>query len=160
MRREDVKTVIAYYFGIPVMRAELAVERVELENEYNGLRGMSMDGMPHSSMPRKPVEELTERVDARNVWSGLEAVSVRARVLEADQEKVKDCLDTIKGEYKQMIFSKYRDKYSWPQIAARMGTTERTVKRWCGKALDRLGEALEEMPMVEELLGRASRARV
>ena len=33
MRRKDVKRVIAYYFGIPAMRAELAVEREELEDE-------------------------------------------------------------------------------------------------------------------------------
>ncbi len=160
MRREDVKTIIAYYFGIPAMRAELAVERAELEDEYNGLRGTAMDGMPHSSTLGKPTEELAERADARNVRGRLEAVSVRAHVLEADREKVQDCLDAIKGEYKRLIFAKYRDRYSWPQIAVRMGTTDRTVTRWRDKALDRLGEALEETPMVEELLGRASRARV
>jgi len=37
MRRKDVKTVIAYYFGIPAMRVLLADERAELEDEYNGL---------------------------------------------------------------------------------------------------------------------------
>ena len=31
MRRRDVKKIIAYYFGIPEMREELAVEREELE---------------------------------------------------------------------------------------------------------------------------------
>ena len=39
MRRKDVKTIIAYYFEIPAMRAVLAVERAELEDEYDGLRG-------------------------------------------------------------------------------------------------------------------------
>ena len=34
MRRKDVKTVIAYYFGIPAMRVLLADERAELEYEY------------------------------------------------------------------------------------------------------------------------------
>ena len=32
MRRKDVKTVIAYYFGIPAMRVLLADERAELED--------------------------------------------------------------------------------------------------------------------------------
>ena len=50
MRRKDVKRVIAYYFGIPAMRAELAVEREELEDEYDGLRGTAYDGAPHSSL--------------------------------------------------------------------------------------------------------------
>ena len=44
MRRKDVKTVITYYFGIKAMRKVLAVEWAELEDEYNGLRGMSFDG--------------------------------------------------------------------------------------------------------------------
>ena len=43
MRRKDVKRIIAYYFGIPAMRAELAVERAELEDEYDGLRGTSYE---------------------------------------------------------------------------------------------------------------------
>ena len=67
MRRKDVKTIIAYFFGIPAQRRLLDQERAELEAEYNGLRGTSYDGMPHSSTPGKPVEELAERVDAGNV---------------------------------------------------------------------------------------------
>jgi len=160
MRRRDVKTIIAYYYGIPAQRQLLDRERDELEAEYNGLRGTSMNGVPHSSTPGKPTEELTERVDVWNVWGKMEAVSVRARVLEVDREKVQDCLDAIKGEYKRLICSRYRDKYSWSKIAAAVGVQERTVYRWHDKALDRLGEALEETPMVEELLGRASRARL
>lgn len=40
------------------------------------------------------------------------------------------------------------------------GVPDRTIRRWYDKALDRLGEALEEVPMADELLLRASRARV
>lgn len=160
MRRKDVKTIIEYYCGIPTMRAELAVERAKLEGEYNGLRGTSMDGAPHRSTPGKPTEELAERLDTRNVRGRLEDISVRDRVLKTDREKVENCLDAIKGEYKRLIFFKYRDKYSWPKISVKIGAPDRTVRRWHNKALDRLGEAMEETPMVEELLGRASRARV
>ena len=41
MRRKDVKTIIAYFYGIPAMRRMLADEQAELEDEYNGLRGTS-----------------------------------------------------------------------------------------------------------------------
>ncbi len=160
MRRKDVKTVIAYYYGIPAMRAELAVERAELENEYNGLRGTSLDGMPHSPMPGKPTEELAERVVTKNVWGRLEAISVRVRVLETDLEKIQGCLDALKGEYKRLILYHYQNGYSWAKIALKFGVPERTIYRMNDKALDRLGELLEETPMVEEILGRASRARV
>ena len=111
MRRKDVKTIIAYFYGIPAQRRLLDQERAELEAEYNGLRGTSYDGMPHSSTPGKPVETLAERADAGTVWG-------------------------------------------------KLGITERTAKRWGERALDRLGEALEEVSMPDEILSRASRARV
>lgn len=151
--------IFAYYFGIPAMRAELAVERAELEDEYDGLRGTSYDGAPHSSTPGKPTEELAARVDARNVWNRLEKIAVRDHVLIVDRENIRGCLDVLKGEYKKLIFAKYRDKYSWARIAASNGIPDRTARWQHDKALDRLGEALEEVPMADELLGRASRAR-
>lgn len=160
MRRKDVKTIITYFFGIPAQRRLLDQERAELEGEYSGLRGMSLDGMPHSSTPGKPVEELAERVDAGNVWGKLETVTVRAHVLEADREKIQDCLNAINGEYTRLILYRYRDKYSWVKIGIKLGITERTAKRRGDRALDRLGEALEEVSMPDEILGRASRARV
>lgn len=160
MRRKDVKTIIAYFYGIPEQRRLLDQERAELEGEYNGLRGMSLDGMPHSPTPGKPVEELYERVDAGNVRGKLEAVAVRVHVLETDREKIQDCLNVINGEYTRLILYRYRDKYSWVKIAVKLGITERTAKRWGEKALNRLGEALEEVSMLDEILGRASRACV
>ena len=160
MRRKDVKTVITYYFGIKAMRKVLAVEWAELEDEYNGLRGMSFDGAPHSSAPGKPTEELAAQVDERNVWDRMEEISVRDRVLVMDQEDIRGCLDVLKGEYKRLIFARYRDRCSWAKLAVQNGVPDRTIRRWHDKAVDRLGEALEEVPMVDELLGRASRARV
>lgn len=159
MRRKDVKTVIAYYFGIPAMRRMLADEREELEDKYDGLRGASYDGAPHSSMPGKPTEELAAQMDAHNVWNRLEEISVRDQVLAVDRENIQGCLDMLKGEYKRLILFKYRDRYSWARIAVENGVPDRTVRWWHEKALDRLGEMLEEVPMADELLGRASRAR-
>ncbi len=160
MRRKDVKTVIAYYFGIPAMRRILADEWAELEGEYDGLRGTDYAGMPHSPTPGKPTETLALQADAQNVRNRMEEISVKDRVLAMDRDMIQGCLDVIKGEYKRLIFSKYRDKYSWARIAAASGVPDRTVRWWHDKAVDRLGEALEEVPMVDEILARASRARV
>ncbi len=80
MRRKDVKTVIAYYFGIPAMRVLLADERAELEDEYNGLHGTSVDGVPHSSTPGNPTETLAVRVDApKPGQTGLEGAGGQVR---------------------------------------------------------------------------------
>ena len=160
MRRKDVKTVISYYFGIPAMRVLLEDERAELEDEYDGLHGTPVDGTPHSSTPGNPTETLAVRVDARNVRNRLEERSVRDHVLVMDREIIQGCLDILKGEYKRLIFSRYRDRCSWARLAVQNGVPDRTVRRWHDKALDRLGEALEEAPMGDEILGRASRARV
>ena len=160
MRRKDVKQVIAYYFGIPAMRALLEEERVELEDEYDGSRGVSLDGAPHSSTPGKPTETLALRADARNVRNRLEEITVRDHVLVMDREIIQGCLDALKGEYKRLIFAKYRDGYSWARIAAQNGVSDRTARWRHDKAVDRLGEVLEEAPMMDEILGRASRARV
>ncbi len=159
MRRRDVKRIIGYYFGIPAMRATLAAERAELEDEYDGLRGTSCDGTPHSSMPGKPTEDLAIRVDARNVQNRLKEISIRDHVLEMDRENICGCLDVLKGEYKKLILARYRDKCSWARIAAINGVPDRTIRWWHDKAMDRLGETLEEVPMADELLSRASRAR-
>ena len=160
MRRKDVKTIIAYFYGIPAQRRLLDQEQAELEDEYNGLRGTSYDGMPHSSTPGKPTEALALQADARNVWGKLEAVAVRLHVLETDREKIQDCMNAINSEYTRIIFYRYRDKNSGGTSAVMLGVTERTAKRRGEKALDRLGEALEEVSMPDEILGRASRARV
>ena len=159
MRRKDVKTVISYYFGIPAMRAELAAEREELEDEYNGLHGTACDGMPHGFILRKPTEELAIRADARNVRNRLEELAILDHVLTTDSDSIRCCLDVLKIEYKKLILARYRNKYSWARIATTYNAPERTVHWWHDKAIDRLGEALEEMPMADEILGRASRAR-
>ena len=116
MQRKDVKTIIAYFYGIPAQRRLLDQERAELEDEYNSLRGTSYDGMPHSSAPGKPVEELARRIDARNVRGKLETVAVRIHVLETDREKIQDCINAINGEYIRLILYRCRDKYSWAKI--------------------------------------------
>lgn len=160
MRRKDVKTMVTYYFGIPSMIQPLKGERAELESQYDSLRGMSYDGAPHSSSPGKPTEELAARLDERNVHNRLEEISVRESVLLMDRECIRGCMDVLRGEYKMLLCAKYRDGCSWTKISVRNGKPERTVRRWHDRALDRLGEALEEMPMADEILARASRARV
>ena len=104
--------------------------------------------------------DLAERASERNVRNRLEEISVRDRVLVMDREMIQGCLDILKGEYKRLIFSRYRDRYSWARLSVQNSVPDRTIRRWHDKALDRMGEALEEVPMADELLSRASRARV
>ena len=160
MQSKNVKTIIRYYYGIPEMQNLLRREREDLEDEYNGLRGMEMDGVPHGTSSGKPVEALAEHLDGNNVRNRLEENSIKAQVLSTDSEVIRDCLDALNGRYKRVVSMRYRDGYSWARLAVRMEAPDSTVRRWHDRAIQRVGEALEDMPMVDELLGRASRARV
>lgn len=160
MRRKDVKMAIAYYFEIPAMRREFAAERAGLESEYDGLRGTSYDGVGHSSMPGKPTEALAEKMVEKNTWARIQEIGVKVQVLQADEATIRGCMDALNGRYKSLLSMKYFRRYSWAKISASLGVPEGTARHWNDNAVDRLGELLEDTPMVEELLGRASRARV
>ena len=160
MRRKDVKTIIAYFFGIPAQRRLLDQERAELEAEYNGLRGTSYDGMPHSYTPGKPTEELAVRMDAERTWARIQEIDIKKQVLQGDAAIIRDCLDALNSKYKSLVFMKYLNGYSWAKISVLLGVPDGTIRRWNDRAIERLGELLDEAPMAWEILGRASRARV
>lgn len=86
-------------------------------------------------------------------------VAIKIQVLESDAEAIQSCIDLLNGKYKRIIRMRYLNKYSWAGVSIRTETSESTVRNWHDRAMDRLREALEEMPMADEILGRASRAR-
>ena len=159
MRHSDVRKVILYYYSIPGMLSLLGRERSELEEEYNSLRATAMDGMPHGGTPGKPVEELAARIADGKTGKRLREIEVKICVLSADAAQIRACLDALRFEYKKLLVMKYRNGDNWARIGVHFGRPESTVRRWHDKALARLGEALDESPMPDELLRRASRAR-
>lgn len=160
MKHKNVETVITYYHEIPEMVRLLKHERSELEGQYDGLGSVNMDGMPRGTSPGKPVEDMALRVAARGVWDRLQEIAVRLQVLGADAAAVRDCLDTMSGRYKRLLSMRYLYRYSWAKISVRLGAPDSTVRYWHKQAIDALGTALDDVPMIEELLDRASRARV
>lgn len=160
MRCRDAKIIIAYFYGIPAMKQELEQERAELEEEYDGLRGTSMDGMPHGSTPGNPTEELAVKLAAKNVYERMEAIAVRCRVLDMDRDLIQGCIDGLNGRYKRVLVMRHRDGCSWAKISTDLHAPSSTARDWNDKAVLRTREALENVPMVDEILERASRARV
>lgn len=159
MRFENVKHIALYYKAIPGMLHLLRQERKGLEEEYNGLRGLAMDGMPHGSSPGKPTENMALRVMENGVGDRLEEIGEKERVLSADAASIRGCLDTLNGKYKQVILMRYVRGYSWAKTGARMDAPDSTVRNWHDRAIERFGEALEELPDARGLIDRASRAR-
>ena len=150
MRSETVKHIVKYYGGIPEAIKLLKRERDALEDEYNGLGGLAMDGMPHSSAPGNPTEALAVRV----IENG-----VQVAVLEGDAANIRGALDAVNGKYKSVIIMRLVRGYSWTKISGKLGVPDSTARNWHGRAVERLGEVLEDVPMVDELAERATRAR-
>ena len=69
-------------------------------------------------------------------------------------------MDSLAARYKRVLRMRFGGGYSWSRISAEMGAPDSTVRHWCERALQRMGEALEGAPMVEELVERAQRARL
>lgn len=98
------------------------------------------------------------RLDERGVYERLQEIHVRLLVLEGDAAAVRGCLDGLSGKYKSILQLRHKCHHSWANISVRMGAPDSTVRSWHDKAVLCLGEALDEVPMAEELLERASRA--
>lgn len=159
MRNEIVKHIALYYKAIPGMLRLLKQEREELENEYNGLRGAEMAGMPRGSSPGKPTETLGLRAAENGIGDRLAEIEEKERTLTGDAANIRACLDTLNGKYKQVIALRYVYGYSWAKTAIKINAPDSTARSWETKAMKRFGEVLEELPGVDDLAARASRAR-
>lgn len=153
MRFVDVKRIALYYKAIPGMLHLLRQERAELEEEYNGLGSTAADGTPHGSSPGKPTEELGLRALENGTGERLAQIAEQERVLLEDQAVIRVCLDGLNSKYKQLVLMRYVRGYSWAKIGVRLGTPDSTARSWHERAMERLGEALEETPDHRGLAG-------
>ena len=159
MRRNGAENVMLYYRAIPGMIKLLRQEQQGLESDYNSLRGTTYDGMPHGSTPGKPTEEQAVRLSEKGTYDRLQEIRVRLDVLDADAATIRTALDAMSGKYKSLVSMKLLRGYSWGKISVRLGVPDSTARYQFRMALDRLAELLDDVPMADELEGRASRAR-
>ena len=157
MREKNVKEIVRYYYEIPEMVRLLKTEQREQESLYDTLKAINPG--EGDGGPGKPVEAAVIRLDERGVYERLQEIHVRLLVLEGDAAAVRGCLDGLSGKYKSILQLRHKCHHSWANISVRMGAPDSTVRNWYDKAVLCLGEALDEVPMAEELLERASRAR-
>ena len=154
MQFESVKHIAQYYKAIPGMLRLLQQEREELEGNYYGLRGLAYDGTPHSSSPGKPTEEAGLRALESGVGDRLAEIKANETVLSADAAAIRGCVDAVNGKYKQVILMRYVRGYSWAKTGVRMNAPDSTVRNWHERAMERFGEALEELPEPAEQIRR------
>lgn len=156
------KAIIKYYHEIPKMLKLLRKEQEALEDTYDGLHAMNLDGMPHASISgktEKPTESLALLLDEKNTQNRLEEIHVKMQVLHADAAMIRSCLDILGGRYQRVLSMRYQNGYSWAKISIELGRSDSTIRHWHDKAVIRLGKLLEDVPMSDELLSRALCAR-
>ena len=160
MRREEARIIVIYYMAIPDMLQGFRQQKADIEDTYyNGVRGINMDGMPHGTNPGRPTESMGVLAADNGAGKRLREIETRIGVLERDRELIRDSIDGLNGRYKKLLILRYQHEYSWTKISFRMKASDSTVRYWHDKALDRLAYAMEDVPMVNEILLRASRAR-
>ena len=132
MKQKTVKAILSYYNGIPSAVRELSREKRELERSE-------------------------QSAAAKN---RLLEIGVKMEVVEMDRAIVAGTMDSLAARYKRVLRMRFGGGYSWGRISAEMGVPDSTVRHWSERALQRMGEALEGVPMVEELVERALKARL
>lgn len=161
MKREDVKNILLYYKSIPEMIKLEKQEQERLEDEYyNALRRPGTGSGSHGSAVGRPTESLAIRAAEHGAAGAVKNAKIRIINLEMDRKLIGDCISALNDKYRKIILWKVIRGDSWTRIAVCTSTPESTLRYWYDQALERLGEALEEdVTMVDELIGRASRAR-
>lgn len=137
----------------------LRSERADLEHEYSSLHGVASDGMPHGSAPGRGAEALGIRAAERDLSGELAQIEAREARLLADQTAIRVCLDGLNGRYKTLLVMRFVHGYSWAKISVKLSVPDSTVRNWCDRALERLGEGLDALPDRDGVLERAARAR-
>lgn len=159
MRRKGAENAVLYLKAIPGMIKLLAAERADLEDDYCGLRGTAMDGMPRAVNPGMPTEAQALKTEARGIYERLQEISVRMEVLTGDAALIRGAMDDLSDKYKHLLTLRLLRGYSWVKIGVQFHKSDSTVRYWYRDALIKLAEVLSETPMPEELEARARRAR-
>lgn len=160
MERHNAELIIKYYYAIPAMKRLLAEEQRDLEEEYFGVRGVAMDGMPHAVAPGRPVEAAAIAYEEGGAAARCKEIAAKIDTLNRDAARIRSSFDALNGKYKRVVMLRYGGCYSWGGISARMGVPDSTCRLWSRKAIERFGKTFSEEEQAEEVLARAVRARI
>jgi DNA-directed RNA polymerase specialized sigma24 family protein len=159
--KESAKNIAIYFANIPDMLNYERTWKQKIEDEYyNNLKSPSLEGMPHGASVGRPTETQGIKAAEANAGSALKTEIERIELLQRDMEQIKAAIDGMNGKYKKVILWRHINEYSWTKISILFSQPESTVRYWYDKALERLGEILEnDVVLVADLEQRASRAR-
>ena len=165
MQKKDTEQILLYYGKIGKLLDSVNIELAELQDGYNPIKGLAMDGMPHGSTPGDSTASIAVKLADNDEYRNREnELLIRRAVLQADLQEIRQKLDRLNDDYKTILKGRYvyADRSlqkTWESIAISIGKKKITAQRWKDAALTVLGGMLDEIPWVEELLSRAYDAR-
>lgn len=164
MRADDVILLLEYMGKLPGMEMQAEDEIARLDGFYDPLKGISLSAAPGGAGPGDSTAQTAERAAAKGAAKRISECRLMLAVWRADEAAIRGQFNRLNHRYKILLGGRYvcakkDEKMTWAQIAQKTAWSERTAKRKGRFALMRLGEMLEEVPMVEEVLARAYNAR-
>jgi len=160
MQRADVVTILEYYGDIPELLRAVNRALDELDEDYNSLRGIAYDGMPHGSMPGHVTENLAEKIaDDPERRRRVADLRRRKRNYLADSAVVHEQMASMGVVATTLLRDKFIIGRTWELSATCTNWSVSTKKRRADFALRLLGAKLDALPNAADILARARDAR-
>lgn len=160
MKNADVVTILEYYGDIPELLHMVNRALRELDEDYNSLHGVAMDGMPHGTTPGHVTESLAERLaDDRERRRSVAELRSRKRNYLHDSAAIHEQLLSLGLVAMQLLREKYVIGQTWERAVVSTNWSVSTKKRKADFALRLLGAKLDRLPDADALLARARNAR-
>lgn len=161
MQAEEVKMILKYTADIPRLLRMADAELLQLDEDYNCLRGIDTDGMPHGTTPGKPTENLAEKLASDPLRAyRIAKLKAKKKILLEDAAAVQEQIDRMGSVAQKILNERFVIGRSWEDTAAATGWSISTTKRKGVAALYLLGQRLDLLPNKAALLARARDARI
>lgn len=150
MTEKDVVRVLKFYKTIPD-EIWIRQDRIaELEDRYNALGSVSLDGMPRSGHVCDQTGNAVVRIEAAG-QSALADIAIQEQEIEALknlERYIFNCVKQLPYFQKMVIYRLFFDGWSLTKIAHSLHYSERQCRRIKSVALKTLTPALERCPFM------------
>ena len=160
MELKDAAAVMLYYAQLPRMIRETTRELGELEEQYNPIRSAGMDGMPKAAGNGDRTADLATKMADRDTLGRIRAVETRLVVMRQDRDDIERALREVHRVHKTILVCHYVKGHTWTATAIQAGYSQSHTRRLKSRALEMMGNALDEGPMPGELVARARDAHI
>lgn len=159
MDRKDAEQIVKYRADIPRRIAYIRRLETELEDGYDTLKGVNMDGMPHSGAPGDSVANAAVKMAESGAAERLREMRRLRDELEADQEAIQRQIDRMNSIHMEILTEYYLKGRRWEDVVHSVSYSVQHLYRLRNDALDALGWAMESVPECADILNRARYTR-